>query len=169
MPISASLTTQEQDIILTRYRENADQARHHETLRERSTAMVAQTYGVLLGLLGFKQGSLVSGTILYLIGSLIVLLGLWGVYSAVAFDNRARRHRERIDKLLVRLGEIKSPSAKKHRLNLVWVAFHLGIIAIGAISIFYPWPHMFRGLQVQIHLRLGASIERRGPRALFDM
>jgi hypothetical protein len=145
MPIPAGLTAQEQDIILARYRENADQARHHETLRERSTNMVAQTSGVLLGLLGFKQGSPVSSTILYLIGSLIVLLGLWGVYSAVAFDNRARRHRERIDKLLVRLGEITSPSAQKHRLNLVWVAFHLGIIAIGAIIIFYPWPQHVQG------------------------
>lgn len=60
MPIPAGLTTREQNIIMGRYRENADQARHHETLRERSTSMVAQTSGVLLGLLGFKEGRLVS-------------------------------------------------------------------------------------------------------------
>ena len=42
-----------QQILLARYKENSNRTRHHETLRERTTAMVAQTTGILLGLMGF--------------------------------------------------------------------------------------------------------------------
>src|SRR6188768_2498329 len=89
------------DILLARYKENADQARHHETLRERSTAMVAQTCGVLLGFLGFKEGKVVASPIVLMAGCFIVLLGLWGIFSSLMFEARARRHRARIDKILV--------------------------------------------------------------------
>lgn len=46
-----------QAVLLARYTENCEQARHHEQLRERTTSMVAQTSGVMLGLLGFKEGT----------------------------------------------------------------------------------------------------------------
>ena len=129
------------DILLARYKENSDQARHHETLRERSTAMVAQTCGVLLGFLGFKEGKVVASPIVLMAGCFIVLLGCWGIFSSLMFESRARRHRVRIDKILVGLGAITSaPASKVRTLNLVWVIFHLAIIAIGVAVIFYPWP-----------------------------
>src|SRR4051812_16126140 len=93
----------DQAVLLARYKENADQARHHETLRERSTAVVAQTTGVLLGLMGFKEGSLSSSHVVPLISSFIVLLGLWGIVSSIVFNSRARRHRRRIDKIKAKL------------------------------------------------------------------
>lgn len=118
------------DVLLARYRENADQARHHELLRERSTAMVAATTGVLLGLAGFKGGANPS-QLAPLVGLFIALLGFWGIYSSIVFERRARRHRDRIVTLLLRLGEDVNFPPRRGTLNFVWILFHLAIIAVG--------------------------------------
>lgn len=122
----------EQTFLLARYKENADQARHHETLRERSTAMVAQTTGILLGLLGFKEGTFATSHVVPLIAAFIILLGLWGIFSSLMFERRARRHRDRIDKIRKQLESGFEPDPRGRRLIWVWVLFHTGIVLLGA-------------------------------------
>ena len=124
-------TTNPDPVYLARYKENADQARHHEVLRERSTTMVAQTTGVLLGLLGFKEGNFLTSPIVSLVGIFIILLGGWGIFSAVMAESRARRHRERIDGFLTKLDTSFTPDAKTKQTVWVWVLFHVGIIGLG--------------------------------------
>jgi hypothetical protein len=138
-------TNPDQAVLLARYKENADQARHHETLRERSTAVVAQTTGVLLGLMGFKEGSLSSSHVVPLISSFIVLLGLWGLVSSIIFNSRARRHRRRIDKIRAKLEgyekEDVGDSPWRQGLNWVWVIFHSLIVVLG-VSIMLLQKHL---------------------------
>ena len=124
-------TTNPDPVYLARYKENADQARHHEVLRERSTTMVAQTTGVLLGLLGFKEGNFTTNPIVSLAGIFIILLGIWGIFSSVMSESRARRHRARIDKFLEKLDTSFKAGAKTKQTVWVWVLFHSGIIALG--------------------------------------
>lgn len=83
--MAANAPQPNRDILLARYKENADQARHHETLRERSTVMVAQATGVMLGLLGFKEGTLSHSSAAAAIAVFIVLLGAWGIFSSITF------------------------------------------------------------------------------------
>jgi hypothetical protein len=128
MTTTPAIATVQRDILLVRYKENAEQARHHEQLRERSTSMVAATTGVLLGLTSLKDGSPFTP----LAGAFIILLGLWGVYSSIAFENRARRHRARIGTILNQLG-LDVEQSTSHTFYLVWVAFHIGIVALGVI------------------------------------
>jgi hypothetical protein len=90
----------DEEILLARYKENCDQARQHENLRERTTAMIAATVGVLLGFLGLKaSGSLPTGPLVPIMASFIVLLGAFGVFASWLFDNRARMHRATIDNI----------------------------------------------------------------------
>ena len=49
------MDSKEHNYLLTRYKENADQARNHEQLRERTTRMVAMTVGILIGLLALSH------------------------------------------------------------------------------------------------------------------
>lgn len=138
---AVTAASKNRDILLARYRENADQARHHEVLRDRSTAMVAQTSGVLLGLLGLKEGSIAENPAYRLVGVLIMVLGAWGIYSSLVFESRARRHRKRIREILVRLEEPVGERKDKHSFIWVWVLFHALIAGVGATVTFYPWPH----------------------------
>jgi len=135
-----ALSDSDRAILLARYKENGDQARQHETLRERSTMTVAQTTGVLLGLMVLKDGSLNSGIIVWLISSFIILLGAWGIFSSIIFDSRARRHRQRIVEIRNKLEEKNeviqaSFNPWEIRLNWVWIIFHLFIMAIGVSMI----------------------------------
>lgn len=129
--MAASLSPSQQQVLLARYKENADQARHHETLRERSTAMVAATTGVMLGLLGFKDGTIHHSEAAAVVGLFTILLGAWGMFSALVFESRARRHRNRIDRFLASLGVTISTRRKRHELNSVWLLFHAAIICLG--------------------------------------
>jgi hypothetical protein len=104
--------------------------------------MVAQTSGVLLGLVGLKEGSIAGNPAYHLVGVLIMILGAWGIYSSLVFESRARRHRKRIDKVLVRLGETVGRARKKHSFIWVWVLFHVLISAVGATVTFYPWQEL---------------------------
>lgn len=75
------------ETLVARYTENSEQAREHETLRERTTSMVFQTSGVMLGLLGFKEGSWQDNPISLFIAVFILLLGTWGLVSAIMSEN----------------------------------------------------------------------------------
>ena len=134
----------DQAVLLARYKENADQARHHETLRERTTAVVAQTTGILLGLMGFKEGSLYSSRVVPLISSFIILLGLWGIVSSIVFNNRARRHRDRIGYIRQKLdggGTSEADNPWSLGLNWVWVLFHSFVVVLG-LSIMLLWKYI---------------------------
>jgi hypothetical protein len=128
-PIPAS--TPDQAVLLARYKENADQARQHETLRERTTAMVAQTTGILLGLVGFKEGSVHQNQLVPFVSAFVILLGLWGVFSSLLFERRLRRHRKRIDSIRAHLEPSFGPEEKSHWTIWIWVLFHCGIVALG--------------------------------------
>ncbi|HYC91307.1 MAG TPA: hypothetical protein VEO54_18950 [Thermoanaerobaculia bacterium] len=123
----------EEEILLTRYKENCDQARHHETLRERTTVMVATTTGVLLGLAAFKDGDLRPGTATNLVASFIVLLGLFGIFASWMFDGRAREHRRRLMLALdlLRAQDLGHYRRTPIRLAIIWYLFHAGIAVLG--------------------------------------
>lgn len=93
-----------QTLILAIYKENCDQARHHEIQRERVTAIVASTTGVMLGLLGLgKGGELITPSLMLLMSIFIVLLGLWGFAGSWKHNERAALHRERIGQCRIQL------------------------------------------------------------------
>ena len=120
-----------QEILLARHKENCDQARHHENLRERTTAMVAQTSGVMLGLVGFKAGEWKDNPVGHLIAAFIVVLGAWGVFSSIMFETRARRHRKRIASIRAQLEPSSEPGLNTKQMVWVWVVFHALIILLG--------------------------------------
>ena len=120
-----------QAVLLARYKENCDQARHHEVLRERTTAMVAQTSGVMLGLVGFKEGQWKDNPVGQLIAAFIIVLGAWGVFSSVMFEMRARRHRKRIASIRAQLEPNSEPGLNTKQMVWVWVVFHTLIILLG--------------------------------------
>ena len=130
--MAAPFTPSQQAILLARYKENSDQARHHEVLRERSTAMVASTTGIMLGLLGFKEGTVQHSSAAAIVALFIIVLGAWGIFSSLVFEARARRHRTRIDRFLIALGVTISMRRKRHELNFVWLLFHFAVICLGA-------------------------------------
>src|SRR5262245_19001320 len=120
-----------QEILLARYKENCDQARHHESLRERTTAMVAQTSGVMLGLVGFRDGQWKGNPAGQLIAAFIIVLGAWGVFSSIMFETRARRHRKRIASIRAQLESNSEPGLNTKQMVCVWVVFHALIILLG--------------------------------------
>jgi hypothetical protein len=123
----------DQAIRIARYNENCEQARHHETLRERTTSMVAQTTGVMLGLLGIKEGTWKGNPIGLLIPVFIVVLGLWGLFSSLLSESRIRRHRDRIEEIRTQLDPAFQPTPPMGKTVLVWVVFHIGVIILGTI------------------------------------
>jgi hypothetical protein len=129
----------QRDLLLIRYRENADQARHHEVLRERSTSMVAQTAGVMLGLLGLAQGTVATNPGAPFVGAFIILLGAWGIYCSVEYEARARRHRDRIDTILKALDPAHTPGPGSQRMIAVWVLFHIGVACAGVFVLVRWW------------------------------
>jgi hypothetical protein len=99
--------------------------------------MVAQTVGVMLGLIGFKEGNWADNPIGKLIAIFIILLGAWGVFSSLLFESRARRHRARIDKIRKELDAGFVPGPKTKQMIWVWVLFHAAIIALGIALLLY--------------------------------
>jgi len=122
-----------QAILLARYKENCEQARHHEALRERTTSMVASTTGVMLGLLGFKEGTWGGNPIGILLAVFIVLLGAWGLYSVALSESRIRRHRERIDGIRKELEPTFFAAEPTKQTRWVWLLFHSAIVCLGFI------------------------------------
>jgi hypothetical protein len=122
-----------QTVLLARYQENCAEARHLTTLLERTTAMVSSSVGVLLGLMGFRDKPLSDSPAGKVIPAFIILLGMWGVISAVIFELRAEEHRKRVMDLMKDLEPGHALPRRPVRLIGVWVVFHACIAAIGVI------------------------------------
>ena len=128
----------DEEILLARYKENCDQARQHENLRERTTA----TIGVLLGFLGLKQdATLPHGPLVPIIAAFIILLGLFGIFASWLFDNRARMHRAAIKNILDQLGAsaIRDAETKHVRFVWIWYTFHALLAVLGAVLLRFAW------------------------------
>ena len=130
-----------EEVLLLRYKENCDQARQHENLRERTTATIATTVGVLLGVLGLKQnGAPPAGLLATVIAAFIILLGVFGIFASAAFEIRARMHRKRIAGILTKLDTLIEPDeaqteaeAKRIRFVWIWYGFHGMIVLLGIV------------------------------------
>lgn len=127
----------DEEILLARYKENCDQARQHENLRERTTATIGATVGVLLGVLGLKNGGEVpTGKLACIIAGFIILLGAFGIVASWLFDNRARLHRAAITEILAQLHASKirnDVETKRLRFVWIWYAFHTVIVMLGVV------------------------------------
>lgn len=134
--------TVHQELLMLRYVENSAQARHHEALRERTTATIAATASGLLGLLALGGGGqLPKGPIGPLIGTFIVLLGIFGAFASWLFDNRARIHRGRIESILKQLdaSHLETDVPKRLWLVAVWYVFHAVVATLGAVLLVLCW------------------------------
>lgn len=94
--------------------------------------MVAQTSGVMLGLVGFKEGQWACNPAGRLIAVFIVVLGGWGIFSSLMSESRVRRHRARIDSIRAQLEPSFEPVPKTRQMVWVWVVFHSLIVALGS-------------------------------------
>lgn len=133
MTTTTALDDSKRALLLARYKENCDQARHHEALRERTTAMVASTTGVMLGLAGFKEGTWQGNPIGLLIAIFVVALGAWGIFSSTLSESRIRRHRDRIVEIRRELEPGFKPTPPTRQTWWVWLLFHVGIAAVGVV------------------------------------
>jgi hypothetical protein len=118
---------------LARYQENCAEARHLTTLLERTTAMVAQTSGVLLGLMGFSGKGLADSPVGKLMPAFFILLGLWGVVSTMIFEARVEEHRRRTIELMKELEPAQPQPPRPVRIVGIWVFFHACIAANGVV------------------------------------
>jgi hypothetical protein len=144
----------QQTLVLAVYKENCDQARHREVQRERVTAIVATTTGLLLGLFGFGHDAWSKPERIHLvIPVFLILLGLWGFAASWKHNERSSLHRQRIrqcrtqlEKLsAVNLAEIKEKADVAHgkefgwkveletRTHIIWKTFNLLVVALGLV------------------------------------
>lgn len=150
----------QQTLVLAVYKENCDQARHHEVQRERVTTIVAQTTGFILGLFGFAKAWDTPEYVHLTIPFFIIVLGLWGFVASWKHNERAKLHVQRVRQCRKRLANlsgvdlaaINDDADKAHlaefgphaelqtRTHLVWKAFHLLIFALGIGILVYLWP-----------------------------
>ena len=148
----------QQTLLIAVYKENCDQARHHEVQRERVTAIVGQTTGLILGLFGFSTAAWNNPKPIHLVIPLfLILLGLWGFAASWKHNERSDFHRERIRhyrKALaglsgVNLQKINDDAEKDHtskfgkkaeleaRTHIIWKAFNLLIMFLGLFLLVY--------------------------------
>ena len=151
-------------LLLAIYKENADQARHHEVQRERVTALVGQASGVVLGLLGGKAALGLGSPNIPLVAALfLMVLGLWGYFASSRHYERSRLHVQRLREVrlklevltLVALGAMNDLAEREHekvfnshafryrRTHVIWNAFHLLVAALGLILVLQIEP-LFR-------------------------
>jgi hypothetical protein len=142
-----------QTLLLAMYKENCDQARHHEGLREKVTTIVGQTAGVVIGLFGFKESWSSPQPIHLLIPTFVILLGIWGFTAAWKHNERAAMHRQRIRQCRRMLSELSGidlkamndrasvehlaefgPNAEyEARTHIIWKAFNVLIALLGTV------------------------------------
>jgi hypothetical protein len=135
------------EILLSLYKEQTEQARHHEEQRATVTNYILIVAGAVLGLLSIEgfRGHLPAGV--FLIG-----LGLFGAIAVAKHYERNRYHsrmasayRRQIEKLdkdtQVDRSSIRSeqekafPSLNKLRLFQLWITFHLFVSILGVLVI----------------------------------
>jgi len=141
----------QQTLLIAVYKENADQARHHEQQREKITSIIAQTTGVVLGLLSIsKAGQLQSHPLYAFIALFLVALALVGFMVCWKHNERAELHRERIGQTRKRLSglsgldleKINADANAEHKKHYPvperihsdwgWKLFHILVALLGA-------------------------------------
>lgn len=147
----------QQTLLLALYKENSDQARHHEVQRERVTAIVAQTSGFIVGLFGFATSWATPTRAHLVIPIFLIVLGIWGYLAAWKHYERSRLHVQRVRQCRKKLSELSGldlsgmndAAQAKHlqdfgksalyesRTHLIWKAFPLLISVIGAAILAY--------------------------------
>lgn len=149
-------------VLLSVYTENSELARHHDNQRERITGIVAQTSGVLLGLLTISSFQTVFGLSFLLVGCFITIFGFLGFAFSWKHNERARLHRHRVRTLRkemskisgIDLRELNKSASRNHamdysriapeslRLDWIWKSFHLLIVVLGLVivltGLFFP-------------------------------
>lgn len=133
------------DVLQKIYEEHLTQARHHESLRERITAMILALGAALLAF----QGSISAASHKPFLGWLLVGLGLFGALTSLKHYERNRFHvavaralRMQMEQLLeVRLEETRRAAQREHnerhpilhriRLYYLWLLPHLALVLVG--------------------------------------
>src|SRR5712692_3879927 len=103
-----------QTLLIAVYKENAEQARHHEQQRGKITSIVAQTTGVILGLLTVsKEGTVETHALYVLIAGFLIVLGILGSVIILKHSERAELHRKRIGRIRERLSDLSGEKLKE--------------------------------------------------------
>jgi len=126
----------DQEVLLARYRENCAHLRHLDMLLERTTSMVAQTSGVMLGLAGYRAASgtrLIDTSAGKVMPSFFILLGTWGMVSSIMIELRARPHRRRVRDLTVQLRGEEEPAWRPVHTIWIWIIFHACVAMVGVV------------------------------------
>ena len=141
----------QQTLLLACLKENCDQARHHEVQRERVTAIVASTTGLIMGLFGFSQSWSHPSGVHLAVPFFMVILGGWGYLAAWKHHERSRMHVQRIRAVRKRLSalsgidldDIHAEAYQAHlarfgdsalyesRTHLIWKAFPVIVSLMG--------------------------------------
>jgi hypothetical protein len=141
----------QQTLLLAYLKENCDQARHHEVQRERVTAIVASTTGLIMGLFGFSSSWSHPSSVHLAIPFFLIILGAWGYLAAWKHHERSRMHVQRIRALRKRLSalsgiDLEAVNAEAYqahvsrfgdsalyesRTHLIWKAFPIIVSLIG--------------------------------------
>ncbi len=141
----------QQTLLLAYLKENCDQARHHEVQRERVTAIVASTTGLVMGLFGFSSSWSHPSSVHLAVPFFMVILGAWGYLAAWKHHERSRMHVQRIRAIRKQLSalsgvDLDAIHAKAYtahlarfgdsalyesRTHLIWKAFPLIVSLIG--------------------------------------
>jgi hypothetical protein len=141
----------QQTLLLAYLKENCDQARHHEIQRERVTAIVASTTGLVMGLFGFSSSWRQPSAIHLAVPFFMILLGTWGYLAAWKHHERSRMHVQRIrvlrkqlsalsgidldalnaDAYTAHLARFGDSALYESRTHLIWKAFPLIVSLIG--------------------------------------
>ena len=147
----------QQTLLLAIYKENCDQARHHEVQRERVTAIVGQTAGLVLGLFGFGQAWSDPKPIHLVIPLFLILLGLWGFAASWKHNERSSLHRDRVRQCRkhlaelsgINLAKINADAEEAHiaefgkraeletRTHIIWKIFNVIITLLGFVLLLY--------------------------------
>lgn len=149
---------QQQTLLLAIYKENCDQARHHEIQRERVTSIVGQTAGLVLGLFGFGASSWDHPkTIHLIIPFFLILLGSWGFAASWKHNERSALHRDRIhqyrnqlslltglnlaklneDAEVAHAAEFGKIAGLETRTHIIWKLFNVIVALLGLALMIY--------------------------------
>ena len=150
----------QQTLLLAMYKENCDQARHHELLRERVTTLLATTTALILGLFGFSSSWTNPVAAHLAIPVFLVVLGLWGFLASWKHNERSKLHVQRVRKIREQLTQIcgidlagiNAAAESQHkkdfgrsrlsdsRTHIIWKTFPILITAIGlAVLVYLLW------------------------------
>ena len=145
------------------YEEQAQQARHHETLRSNSTNVILVLSGAILAFLGTDVAG-VTSLHQVLLGFLLVLINLYGAILSRKHYERNRLHTRiagtyrNVISMSTALGgnflDNKNDSARnchkqKYKIfsqveaNLLWIGLHLVTALLGAILVICPFPELW--------------------------